>query len=296
MKLATAAYPLHAFEDWSAYETKLTAWVAEAAGAGAELLVFPEYAAMELATLGGAGACADLERASRTVSDLFPKVHGLHLALAARFGVHILGASGPVYLEDGMLVNRAHLYTPTGQMGFQDKLIMTLWERDPWGVSGLAPLKVFDTALGKIAVNICYDSEYPLHARAQRDAVLLLVPSCTEALEGYWRVRIGAMARALENQFISVMSSIVGDFPAIEAVSQNVGMGGVFGPPDAGFPPTGVLAEGNLNQPGWTYAEVDLARVAEVRENGNVRNRAHWTEQPGGTVAGPEPVELCVLK
>ena len=58
---------------------------------------------------------------------------------------------------------------------------------------------------------ICYDSEFPLLGRALQDADLILVPSCTEALAGYWRVRIGAMARALEMQCVTVMASTVGD-------------------------------------------------------------------------------------
>ena len=51
MKIATAAYPLDALHSWAQYEDKLSHWVAEAAGQGADLLVFPEYGAMELATL-----------------------------------------------------------------------------------------------------------------------------------------------------------------------------------------------------------------------------------------------------
>ncbi|MGI3166940.1 carbon-nitrogen hydrolase family protein [Pseudooceanicola sp. 200-1SW] len=291
MKIAAAAYPLTRFDTWADYEAKLTHWVGEAAGQGADLLVFPEYGAMELATLGGAEACADLARATRQVSDVMEDVNQLHRDLCARHGVHILGASGPVVLGDGRIVNRAHLHTPGGQTGFQDKVVMTLWERDPWQVTGVPELKVFDTALGKIAINICYDSEFPLQARAQRAAELLLVPSATDALEGYWRVRIGAMARALENQCVAVMSSIVGDFPALEAVDVSVGMGGIFGPPDEGFPPTGVVAEGVLNQPGWTYAEVDLAAVRHVRNAGRVRNLEHWDEQAGG-----DSVETCDLR
>ncbi|QOL79544.1 carbon-nitrogen hydrolase family protein [Pseudooceanicola spongiae] len=291
MKIATAAYPLTWFDDWAAYESKLSTWVAEAAGQGATLLVFPEYGAMELASLAGAEVCRDLQKASQAISDLMGQVGALHLALAAEHGVHILGASAPVVLEDKRIVNRAALYTPTGQAGFQDKQIMTLWERTPWGVEGLAPLKIFDTAIGKIAINICYDSEYPLLARAQREADLLLVPSCTEALEGYWRVRIGAMARALENQFVAVMSSTVGPCDWLEAVESNCGMGGIFAPPDRGFPGTGVIAEGTLNQPGWTYGEVDLADINRIRTSGNVRNRAHWSEQDS-----TDTVELCPLK
>ena len=51
--LAAAAYPLSALRDWQDYVAKQEAWVGEAAAQGADLLVFPEYARMELATLEG---------------------------------------------------------------------------------------------------------------------------------------------------------------------------------------------------------------------------------------------------
>ena len=178
-------------------------------------------------------------------------------------------------------VNRARLFAPNGKIGVQDKQIMTRFERDVWGVVGGGPLRLFETELGLIGVLICYDAEYPLLGRALSEAQLLLVPSCTEAQTGYWRVRIGAMARALEAQCISVMASTVGDAPWSEAVDTNRGAGGVFGPPDTGFPATGVLAEGPLDQPGWTYATCDPDRVAAVRADGVVLNRAHWSDQAG---------------
>ncbi|WP_282053033.1 carbon-nitrogen hydrolase family protein [Phaeobacter inhibens] len=292
MKVAAAAYPLDWFDDWSAYVAKITRWVQEAAGEGADLLVFPEYAAMELSTLDGAAVAGDLERSLHAVSRRMPDVDALHLRLAAEFGVHILGASAPVFDGGARPVNRATLYAPNGQKGVQDKQIMTMFERDPWNVTNGEALTVFDTTLGKIGVLICYDSEFPLLGRALADVDVLLVPSCTEALAGYWRVRIGAMGRALENQCVSVMSSIVGPAEWSEAVDQNTGMGGIFGPPDTGFPATGVLAEGVLNKPGWTYADVDLEAIAHVRRDGVVRNRTHWDErsEPGKTVT------ICPLR
>ncbi|UWR49321.1 carbon-nitrogen hydrolase family protein [Phaeobacter inhibens] len=292
MKVAAAAYPLDWFDDWSAYVAKITRWVQEAAGEGADLLVFPEYGAMELSTLDGAAVAGDLERSLHAVSRRMPDVGALHLRLAAEFGVHILGASAPVFDGGARPVNRATLYAPNGQKGVQDKQIMTMFERDPWNVTNGEALTVFDTTLGKIGVLICYDSEFPLLGRALADVDVLLVPSCTEALAGYWRVRIGAMARALENQCVSVMSSIVGPAEWSEAVDQNTGMGGIFGPPDTGFPATGVLAEGVLNKPGWTYADVDLEAIAYVRRGGVVRNRTHWDErsEPGKTVT------ICPLR
>ncbi|MEK0164399.1 carbon-nitrogen hydrolase family protein [Phaeobacter sp. A36a-5a] len=292
MKIATAAYPLDWFDDWSEYDAKITNWVKEAAEQGAELLVFPEYGAMELSTLDGAEVAGNLEQSLHAVSSRMPEVDALHLRLAAQFGVHILGASAPVFDGRDRPVNRATLYAPNGRKGVQDKQIMTMFERDPWEVVGGGPLKVFDTELGKIGILICYDSEFPLLGRALADVDLLLVPSCTEALAGYWRVRIGAMARALENQCVSVMSSIVGPAEWSEAVDQNTGTGGIFGPPDTGFPATGVLAEGILNKPGWTYADIDLEAIAHVRRDGVVRNRTHWDER-----AEPEKsVTICQLR
>ncbi|MGH1453564.1 MAG: carbon-nitrogen hydrolase family protein [Paracoccaceae bacterium] len=280
MKIATAAYPLDWFADWAAYEAKLTAWVAGAAQAGAELLVFPEYGAMELASLAGGKVAGDLRGSIEAVSERVGASDAVLSALALRFGVHILGPSAPV-VERGLVVNRARLFAPSGASDYQDKQIMTRFERDDWGVSGGGPLKLFDTAMGKIGVLICYDSEFPLLARAlvEAGADIILVPSCTEALEGYWRVRIGAMARALEGQCVTVMSSLVGARPEIFAVEENTGMGGIFGPPDMGFPPTGVIAEGSIGQAGWTYGEVTLDAVRAVRADGHVLNASHWLEQ-----------------
>jgi predicted amidohydrolase len=286
MKVAAAAYPMDFLESWQAYEEKLTRWVKEAAGAGADLLVFPEYGAMELATIAGRDVALDLEASLRAVSDRVPEADALHAKLAQEFGVYILAASAPVFDPNlgARPVNRARFFAPDGSMGHQDKQIMTRFEREDWGVVAGGPLQMFDTKLGRIGILICYDSEFPLLGRAMAEADLILVPSCTEALTGYSRVRIGAMARALENQCVTIMSSTVGACDWSEAVDMNTGMGGVFGPPDTGFPATGVIAEGTLNQPGWTYAEVDLDRIAHVRADGVVLNRRHWEDQTGRDV------------
>ncbi|NOD48931.1 MULTISPECIES: carbon-nitrogen hydrolase family protein [unclassified Ruegeria] len=279
MKVATAAYDLSWLDSWAQYEDKLDRWVAEAAGQGAELLVFPEYGAMELSTLDGVAVAGDLERSIHAVSDRMGDVQTLHSRLAKTYNTYILSASAPVVDGHGRPVNRAAFYSPDGACDHQDKQIMTRFEREDWDIAPGGPLKLFNTALGKIGVLICYDSEFPLLGRALSEADLILVPSCTEALSGYWRVRIGAMSRSLENQCVTVMASLVGDNDWSEAVDKNTGTGGIFGPPDKGFPATGVLAEGTLNQPGWTYAEIDLSAIAEVRADGHVLNRTHWEEQ-----------------
>ncbi len=283
MKVAAAAYPCSDLTSWDAYVQKITDWVSEAAGEGAQLLVFPEYGAMELATLEGRETALDLEASLHAVNKWVPQADALHSDLADRFGLHILAASAPVFDEviSARPVNRARLFAPGGAVAHQDKQIMTRFEREVWDIAPGGPLQVFDTALGKIAVLICYDSEFPLLGRAVAEAELILVPSVTEALSGHSRVCIGAAARALENQCVSVMSSVVGTADWSESIDVSTGRGSVFGPPDRGFPENGILAQGKLNAPGWTYATVDRSAIADVRADGVVLNRTHWSEQSG---------------
>lgn len=282
MRVAAAAYPIDWHDGWASYEDKLSDWVAEAARENADLLVFPEYGAMELASLAGERAAGEAETALRAVSERMERADALHARLAMEHNVHILGASAPVWHGERP-VNRARLFGPNGETGFQDKQIMTRFERESCDVRPGDPLTLFDTALGRIGVLICYDAEFPLLARAlvAAGAEILLVPSCTDAQAGYWRVRVGAMARALEGQCVVVQSPTVGAAPWCPVVDENVGAAAVYGPPDTGFPETGVLAEGRLNTPGWVFADIDRTAIARVRTAGQVLNTRHWQEQDG---------------
>lgn len=277
MKVAAAAYPIEWFDSFAAYEAKIGRWVADAAGA--DLLVFPEYAAMELASLGGRAVAGDLEASLHEVARHWPAVEALHLRLARDHGCHILAASGPVF-DGPRPVNRAVLYGPTGRIGHQDKQIMTRFEREEWDVIGAPGLRVFDTALGRIGILICYDSEFPLLGRvlAEAGAELLLVPSCTDTVAGFSRVRIGAMARALESQCVVVQAPTVGPCDWMPALDENRGAAAIYGPPDGFWPETGIIAQGAMDQPGWVTATVDLARVGDSRRNGAVLPFAHWPE------------------
>lgn len=300
MRIATAAYPLDWFDTWTAFESKARAWVSEAAEQGAELLVFPEYGAMELASLAGRNVSMDMEQSLHAVSERIEQSDAVYTKLAVEFGVHILTPSAPVFdmnVHPDRPVNRARLVAPNGKSAVQDKQIMTMTERDPMHVAtGSAPLTLFDTTLGKIGILTCYDSEFPLLGRALVEAGVdyFLVPSCTGDLSGYWRVRIGAMARALEGQCVSVMASLVADVDWLTSTSNTTGMGGIFGPPDTGFPKTGVLAEGVLGKTGWTFADAPLASIQHVRREGVVRNATHWSEKEA--VKSALPVTYCDLR
>jgi predicted amidohydrolase len=282
LRIAAAQYPIEALRTLDACRDKLARWVAEAAGEGAELLVFPEYAAMEYAAAAGASVAGDLAASLAAVSGALGPMDAAHAELARKHRVHILAGSGPSARGGGRIVNAARLFSPAGRSGVQEKLIMTPFERD-WGISGGTRIEVFATSLGRIGVAICYDAEFPLIVRAQAEAgaEIVLVPSCTEFVSGYHRVRTAALARALENTCVTVLSPTVGDAPWSPAIDRNAGAGGVFVPADHGFSETGVLAEGTLNRPQWVYAGVDLARLRKVKAAGEMRNATDWSAQPG---------------
>jgi predicted amidohydrolase len=280
-RVAAAQYPVSRPASWDEAEATLSRWVAEAAAGGASLLAFPEYAAMVLPALLPQALQSDLEAQLNALQDLRERYLDLHCRLACQHRVYLLAGSFPWQVGAGRFHNRAWLCAPDGDAGFQDKRVMTRFEREHWRISGAVELKVFDTALGRIGIQICYDAEFPLPARAQVEAgaELLLIPSCTDAAAGYHRVRIAAQARALENQCYAVLSPLVGEASWSPAVDINVGAAGVYGPPDRGFPGDGVLVQGRLNQPGWVYADLDLDLVAQVRQQGQVLNFRHWPEQ-----------------
>jgi predicted amidohydrolase len=186
------------------------------------------------------------------------------------------------------VVNVAHIFGPTGVKGRYEKLMPTPWERDVAKVKGGHEIGVFDTGKARIGLVICYDIEFPLIGRAlaEAGAEVIVAPSNTETEWGYWRVRTGAMARALENQIYTVHCPTVGEAPGVVACPINIGAAGIFAPSDRGFPPGGVIALGEMNRPQWVYATLDLDLIATVRQSGGVQTYRHWTEQPG---AGPLP-------
>lgn len=281
VKLAAAQYDVSFLPDWQAYRYKLIYWVETAAAAGAKILLFPEYASMELASLFGEDVYSSLTKqllALQTVHDDYIR---LFQDLAQEHKCYIQAGSFPVAVETGVYRNRAYLFYPDSITDYQDKLIMTRFENEQWLIGAGNGLKIFSTDYGKIAINVCYDSEFPMLARKQAEmgANLILVPSCTDTLAGYHRVKIGCQARALENQCYVAQACLVGNAPWSEAVDVNVGAAAIYTPVDRGFPDNGILAAGELNKVQWVYGELSLSDCARVREQGQVFNYRDWPLQ-----------------
>jgi len=281
VKVATAQYDISFLETWQRYQTKVERWVAEAAEQSAKILLFPEYASMELASLFGKEVYSSLSKQLAAMQSLHDDYLDLFQSLAKKYQCIIQSGTFPVKTDSGSYRNRAYLFMPDGQIDYQDKLMMTRFENEQWLIQKGEELRCFDTEYGKIAISICYDSEFPMLARQQVEAGanLILVPSCTDTVAGYHRVKIGCQARALENQCYVVQSPLVGNAPWSEAVDVNIGAAAVYTPVDRGFPDNGILAAGQLNAVQWVVAELSLNACGTVREQGQVFNYRDWPLQ-----------------
>jgi predicted amidohydrolase len=291
IRLGLLAWPIERPASVGEFGAKLDHWLAQARDR-ADLCVLPEYACVELgAALAGNQAPDEATELAAMVAhadDILEAMRGA----ARRCGLWLLPGSLPMRGPGGRIINRAPLIAPDGRLAFQDKQAMTRFEAERWGVSSGAAPAVFDTPWGRIGISICYDVEFPKHVRAQVEAGawLILAPSCTDSLAGFNRVRIGAAARALENQCFVAITPTVGLAPWSVALDENHGQAAIFAPPDRGLPETGVVAAGTLDAPGWLFHTLDPALVTHVREHGAVRNHRDWPRRP---VPTPQPARFA---
>ena len=291
VRIAAWQYPIEQLASWEAWREKLAAGIGEAAANGAAVCVVPEYASMELTSLLPDAAQATLEGQMAGLQPMLAGYLEAYAALARQHGVVIVGGSFPERIATGALVNRARIHGPGGDAIAVDKLQMTRFERESWGVAPGAGQTVVDLeplgarfAGARLGVAICYDSEFPLIVRrlAVAGADLIAVPSCTDAAAGYHRVRIACQARALENQCYVIQAPTVGTAPWSIAVDTNVGSAGVYAPSDRDLPDDGVVAIGPYCEPGWVVADLDLEVTAAARRDGLVLGSRDW-DLPGHT-------------
>lgn len=280
VQIALSQYPLSPLSDFQEWVEKQRQWVATAVSKGSQVLVFPEYGSLELASLLPKGT--SLQQQIVEMQSFLPNFLSTFQELSLKNQVAILAPSFPVRdLRFVKPVNRAYFFYPDGTFQYQDKQSLTRFEDEDWGVGpGDSTLRVF-TAFGiKFGVSICFDVEFPQkpHSLAKNGVQVLLAPSCTETLQGLNRVHIGARARALENQFFVGVSQTVGEAPWSEAIDYNTGQSALYTPCDKGFADDGVLVRGELQQAGWVYASCEVDLIENVRKEGAVFN-FYWMQR-----------------
>ena len=259
MKVAALQYKYDFLPSFGAYRKKITALVEHHYHKQVSLLLLPEYAGLEMLSF------ASID----TIDEHLENYLGLFQELSSKYHMYICSGSH-VVLDGVKRYNRAYLFSPTGNIGFQDKCNITPFEHEEGLVSPADTLKVFDTKYGKIAICICYDIEFPflvsklVHAGAQ----VILVPSYTASYHGFYRVFVSCRARALEHQIYIVQSPLIGQTD----VEIAYGSASICTPIDQGFPEDGILALGPKDQQYSIERTLDFSKTANIKTKGETRN------------------------
>jgi predicted amidohydrolase len=271
IRVASLQYLIRPVESFQQFRDQVEALVETAADYRCRLLVFPEYFTTQLLTLGNVRRPIDEQ--IRDLAAQRPEYVELLSGLARQHGMYIAGGTIPeVDGATGKIHNDGYLFNPAGKWGIQGKLHMTRFEREEWNVAARTQLTVFETELGRMAIAICYDVQFPeiIRAAARVGADILLVPSCTDDRRGFLRVRYCAHARAIENQMYVIHSATVGSLPMVPAVSLNYGQAAILTPSDVRFSRDGILAEGLPNQESMVFGDLEMDIISEARSGGTV--------------------------
>ncbi len=270
-RVASIQYFVRPVKSFLEFQAQVEAMVETAKDYKVRLLVFPEYFSTQLLTLG------DVKRPMKEqIHDLArqePRIVELFSGLSKKHNMLIVGGTVPGFDDNQETVfNRCYVYARDGSHNVQAKLHMTRFEKEEWFVTAGSRLRLFESSLGKFAVAICYDVEFPEIARAaaRLGAHFLVVPSCTDDRQGYLRVRYCAQARAIENQMYVIHSPTVGSLPMVPAVCLNYGQAAIYTPSDYSFARDGLLAEGAPNQESMIIGDLDLSLIDKTRQDGTV--------------------------
>jgi predicted amidohydrolase/GNAT superfamily N-acetyltransferase len=270
LRVCTVQYDQRRIDDWQDFADQVHHHVRTANSYDSHLLVFPEYLTVQLFSSFTPGTT--LPAAIRKLTGMTERIDRLMRHHAQSTGLHIVGGTTP-RLVNGEVRNVATLYTPAGGMYRQEKLHITPPEREDWGVTPGSGLRIFDTAIGRLAILICYDIEFPELTRLLVDAGvdILIVPSATDERKSYLRVRYCAQARAVENMVYIVLAANVGQLTNSAAMHMNFGQAAILTPSDFAFPMGGIVAEGVINTPAMVVGDLDLGALEVQRCTASVR-------------------------
>jgi len=229
--------------------------IAEAAGAGAKLVVLPEYFPL-------IGAADEMRLAAREKAGDGPIQRFLAEA-ALRHGIWLVGGSIPLAANDpAKLLNSCLVFDETGrQVARYDKIHLFGFRQGAEHYDEAATIEAgdkivtVDTPFGRIGLAICYDLRFPELFRAMNTIDLIVIPAAFTETTGRAHWELLLRARAVENQCYLLASAQGGPHPTGRMTHGNSMIIGPWGE---------VLARIDKGE-GVIVAELDPARIAEVR-------------------------------
>jgi predicted amidohydrolase/ribosomal protein S18 acetylase RimI-like enzyme len=274
VRVAAVQYQMRRVGSWEEFAHQVEFFVDAASDYHVDFLLFPELFTLQLLSLTKAKRPG---RAARKLAEFTPQYLELFSALAIKYNVNIIGGS-QFALEKRKLYNVAYLFRRNGTLDKQYKIHVTPNEQKWWGVEGGTEVNVFDTDRGRIAINICYDVEFPEIVRycAKKGAQILFVPFNTDGRPGYNRVRYCAAARCIENHMYVVIAGCTGNLPQVENADIHYAQSAVFTPCDVYFARDGIAAQADANVETLVIHDVDLEALRRHRYTGATQN---WNDR-----------------
>ena len=270
VRVCAAQYLMRPIQSWAEFEQQVTFFAMSADTYHCHFLLMPELFTVQLFTL--MSPVLDPKTAVHRLADYHGQYVALFKGLAIQYGIYIIGGTIPTERE-GKLYNVAHLFSPAGNVYTQDKLHVTPYERDYWDIQPGEVLKIFETPLARIAIQVCYDIEFPELARllTLAGAEAIFVPFSTDERKAYHRVRFSSQARAVENYIYVVLAGNAGNLPTTPWYLLNYSRSAVFTPSDFAFPPEATAGLADPNVETAVIADLDLTTLAQMRDMGSVR-------------------------
>jgi len=280
---------------------RLSERTAEAAAAGAQLVVFPEAFvpaypssvwAKALAGWGDPRAKAAFAQLARESVELPGPAADRMGETAREHGVWLVVGVTEIDPErPGTLFNTLLGYSPEGQLALHHrKLVPTNHERLVWGPGDGAGLRAIPTPLGRLGGLICWENYMPLARFALYESGVEIYVASTADDADEWQSTLVHIARESRAFVVSPChfqraASYPDDFPLQDELEglDLIGRGGsaILGPDGA------YLAGPLYGDEGILLAELDPARLAEERQRFDPAGHYHRPDVLGLTVREP---------
>ena len=231
--------------------------VAAAVAQGAQLVALPEY----FPIIGAADA--DRVRAREDFGS--GPIQAWLAETAQRYGIWIFAGSIPLTatVSDKMR-NSSLVFNPAGECVTRyDKIHLFGFQKGDESYdeaafieAGVQPAAV-ETPFGRVALSICYDLRFPELYRALAPVDLILVPAAFTETTGRAHWEILLRARAIENQCYLLAVGQGGKHENGRLTHGNSMI----------IDPWGEILDRKMKGPGVVIADLDHARIAEIRES-----------------------------
>ena len=229
--------------------------VAEAAARGAKLVALPEYFPLI------SGNETDKVRA-REKEGAGPLQDFLR-ETAMKHQIWLVGGSIPLEADvPGKVRNTSLVFDAAGQrVARYDKIHLFGFQRgterynESHTIEAGGEVVVFDSPFGRIGLSICYDLRFPELYRSMGAVDLLVVPAAFTHTTGQAHWELLLRARAVENLCYVLASAQGGTHPS----------GRMTWGDSMIVDPWGVVLDRLPKGPGVVVAEIDPARIAELR-------------------------------